>query len=258
MGDKQAQFLLNAMNAQTREKGAQAAQGKAEGLLRQMGGAEGVAKAVIDGREDWGKLKNTFGVPLIEMIRKEVLKQDKDFDFVVPTAVYKALTASLGNQEKQRGMMQSFVRNINAQVDRVTERMDDIGRWDVRALDIPRRALAKRFVGSGKEAVLEAYLTEISNEINKLSQGSQASIAQLGEESQKRWNAIHDPNLSLNQIKIVLDETKRMANMRLESVDATIELTRERLENVMKPDRSQSVDINLPTGSNFEILSVED
>ena len=59
-------------------------------------------------------------------------------------------------------------------------------------------------------------------------------------------------------MRIVLDETKRMANMRMKTVDDTIELTRERLTNVMKPDRNSSVDINLPTGSNFEILSVED
>ena len=234
-GDKNAQKMLDAINKQAGNKASAQSKGKIAGLLAKMGGAEGVAKAVIEGKEDWGKIKNTFGVPLIEVIRNKILETDKNFDFIVPTNVYKSLSGSLVNQEKQYGMMQSFVKNINAQVDRVGERMKDIGRWDLRALDMPMRTLKKKFKGSGKEVVLDAYLTEISNEINKLSQGSQASIAQLGEESQKRWNAIHDPNLSLKELQIILDETKNMANMRMKSVSDTIELTQERMRNVMKP-----------------------
>jgi len=257
-GDKEAQFLLNAMNEQARKKTEVQTQGKVQGLLEQMGGPEGVAKAIVEGREDWGKIKNTFGVPMIEMIRKEVLKQDAKFDFIVPTAVFKTLTSSLGNQEKQRGMMQSFVANINAQVNRVDEIMADIDRWGIRGLDLPKRELKKRLIGSGHEVTLEAYLTEISNEIGKLSTGSQASIRELSTEGQARWNKIHDPNLSLKEMKIILDETKNMAAMRMKTVDDTIELTKERMRNVMKPDRTSSVDINLPAGSNFEILSVED
>ena len=257
-GDKEAQFLLDAMNEQAKTKTEAQTQGKVQGLLEQMGGPEGVAKAIVEGREDWGKIKNTFGVPMIEMIRKEVLKQDAKFDFIVPTAVFKTLTSSLGNQEKQRGMMQSFVANINAQVNRVDEIMEDINRWGVRGLDLPKRELKKRLIGSGHEVTLEAYLTEISNEIGKLSTGSQASIRELSTEGQARWNKIHDPNLSLKEMKIILDETKNMAAMRMKTVDDTIELTKERMRNVMKPDRTSSVDINLPAGSNFEILSVED
>lgn len=154
--------------------------------------------------------------------------------------------------------MGSFVRNINFQVDRVDEIMQDINRWGIRGLDLPKRELIKRVKGSGKEITLDAYLTEISNEINKLSQGSQASIAQLGEESQKRWNKIHDPNLSIKEMKTILDETKNMANMRLQSADSELDFTRLRLENVRKGGSLQRSLPETQAGSLFEILSVEE
>lgn len=257
-GDKEAQFLLDAMNRQAMTKGAMQSRGKIQGLLSEMGGLEGVTQAVVDGRETIENVKNTFGVPVQEIVRDKALKKDKEMSFIAPREVVKNLTASLGNQEKQRGMMGSFVRNINFQVDRVDEIMQDINRWGIRGLDLPKRELIKRVKGSGKEITLDAYLTEISNEINKLSQGSQASIAQLGEESQKRWNKIHDPNLSIKEMKTILDETKNMANMRLQSADSELDFTRLRLENVRKGGSLQRSLPETQAGSLFEILSVEE
>jgi hypothetical protein len=259
-GDKEAEYLLTKITEQSGKKARAAGKGKLQSLLDAMGGGDAVAKAVVEGRQDWGKIKNTFGSPLIEMIRLKVEQLDPNFDFIVPTAVFKALGSSLTGQEKQRGMMQSFVQNINSQIDRVDEMIDDSNRWGIRILDVPRREIAKRVVGSGHEVAIEAYLMEISNEINKLSQGSQASIAQLGEESQKRWNAVHDPALSLNEVKIILDETRRMADMRMKSVERTIEITKSRMKSVLNPERGAYVDINMPKigESKFEILSVED
>jgi len=257
-GDKEAQFLLDAINKQAMTKGAMQSRGKIQGLLSEMGGLEGVTQAVVDGRETIENVKNTFGVPVQEIVRNKALKKDKEMSFIAPREVVKNLTASLGNQEKQRGMMGSFVRNINFQVDRVDEIMQDINRWGIRGLDLPKRELIKRVKGSGKEITLDAYLTEISNEINKLSQGSQASIAQLGEESQKRWNKIHDPNLSIKEMKTILDETKNMANMRLQSADSELDFTRLRLENVRKGGSLQRSLPETQAGSLFEILSVEE
>jgi len=230
-GDKNAQKLLDALMKRKEGAGKAAAKGKLGALFEAMG-TEGVAQAVIEGRETLENVKNTFGVPIQEVVRSKVLEIDPKFNFVIPRAVVKSLSSSLANQEKQRGMMGSFVNNINMQMGKVEELMGNIGRLGLRAVDLPIKELKKRFVGSGKEVVLEGYMQEISNEINKLSQGSQASVAQLGEESQKRWNRIHDTSLSYKEVMIIINATRDMANMRLKSADKELEFTKSRLENL--------------------------
>jgi DNA primase catalytic subunit len=136
-------------------------------------------------------------------------------------------------QQKQRGMMGSFVNNINRQVDKITTMSEDIvSRVGARALDLPLRELNVRFKGSGNERVFEAYMKEISAEIQKLSQGSTASIAQLPEQNRLEWEKIHDVNLSMNELKKVLAGTKEMANMRIGSVNDEIAYTLNKLGNV--------------------------
>jgi hypothetical protein len=149
---------------------------------------------------------------------------------IARAAETKALQTSLNAQEKSRGMMGGFVRNLNKQIDRVDQIAGDIkGRVGVRALDMPIRELKTRFIGSGQEQVLNAYLMEISNEIGKLSTGSQASIAELSVEAQKRWSKVHDPSLSINELKKILNETRDMGSMRLDSVDDELAYTKEKL-----------------------------
>jgi len=151
-------------------------------------------------------------------------------DQVVAKADYKGLTSSLAQQQKNAGMMGSFVSNLNKQVDRVDAVGNDIvKRVGVRALDMPIRKLKTEFIGSGNENILAAYTVEISNEIGKLSTGSAASIRELSVEAQARWAKIHDPNLSLRQLEIILNETKAMGNMRMESVNEEIQRTKELL-----------------------------
>jgi len=137
------------------------------------------------------------------------------------------------DQYKRRGAMGSFVSNLNKQMSKVQTRMEDIkSRVGLRALDLPWRELRTRFVGSGHENVLTGYMKEISAEISKLSQGATASVAQLSDTQQKEWDKIHDPNLSLKELLIVLEGTREMANMRLESVDEEITSTMEQLDNI--------------------------
>jgi len=151
-------------------------------------------------------------------------------DVIAQRAESDALTKSIANQEKVRGMMGGFVRNLNKQVDRVGQIGNDlVSRVGVRVLDLPIRELLTRFVGSGQEQVLESYLAEISNEIGKLSTGSSASVAELSTEAQKRWNKIHDPNLSMKELKKILDETQHQANMRITSSEEELKSTKQRL-----------------------------
>ena len=165
-------------------------------------------------------------------------------------ATYKALSSSLSQQQKNRGMMGSFVSNLVQQVDRVEEvERDLVNRVGIRAIDLPRRELVTKFKGSGAEKVLEAYLVEISNEIGKLSTGSAASIRELSIEAQKRWDKIHDPNLSIKELKLILDETKKMAQMRLSSTDQELETTKEAMSNIGKKTPKQEepkADVGIP------------
>ena len=235
-GDMEARNILDAMGKSDIEmamaKGEAAAIGKIAGLQEAMD-LEGTARAILEGRETIENVRNTFGVPIQETVRSLVLKQEPDFNFVQPRAIVKSLNSSLMQQQKNRGAMGSFVANINRQVDEVEKRSRDIiKRVGIRALDVPWRELNVRFIGSGHERVFEAYMKEISAEINKLSQGSTASVALLPEQGRIEWEKIHDVNLSMKKLMIVLRGTRDMANIRLKSVQDEIDSTIDRLSNV--------------------------
>ena len=95
-------------------------------------------------------------------------------------------------------------------------------------------------------------MCSISAEISKLSQGATQSIAQLSDTQQREWDRIHDPNLSLKELLIVLDGTREMANMRIQSTDEEIKETMDMLDNIR-------MERGLPpkTKSRFQILKVE-
>jgi hypothetical protein len=153
------------------------------------------------------------------------------------------LVGSLKNQEKIYGMMGGFVLNINKQINQVDTIMEKLNRLDVRALDMPLRELNTRIIGSGQEKVLQSYLMEISREIGKLSAGSSASIAELSVEAQKKWDSIHDPNLSLKQLKLILQATQEQANMRLDSSKEEIQITKGRMKGET-PQKTKPVQEN--------------
>jgi len=194
---------------------------------------EPIVKAVENGQILIDKVKNTFGVPVQTVVLQKVLDKNKDFNFIQPEAVVKSLSSSLSQQQKQRGMMGSFVTNINRQVDRIDEMSNDIiARVGARGLDLPIRELHVKFIGSGNERVFEAYMKEISAEILKLSSGSTASVAQLPEANRVEWEKIHDVNLSMRELKKVLAGTREMANIRIDSVNKEIDYTMEQLGDV--------------------------
>lgn len=152
-------------------------------------------------------------------------------DVALSRADIKGGTASLINQKKVRGMMGSFVRNIDKQISRIDEITSNIDRIGVRGLDVPWRELKTRAIGSADEKILEAYVAEISREIGKLTTGSSASIAELSVEAQKKWDKIHDVNLTLPELKRLLEETRHMGDMRLQSADEEISATRQSLKS---------------------------
>jgi len=235
-GNEEAKNTLKAMAQDDVTTAGKRSQASTKGKLTALYAAmdlDGVAKAILEGKETIDNVRNTFGVPIQEVVREKVLNVEPDFNFVQPRAIQKSLSSSLAQQQKNRGAMGSFVLNINGQLGKVDKIMNEvINRVGVRGLDLPFRELHTRFKGSGNERVLEAYMKEISVEIFKLSQGSTASVALLPEKGREEWEKIHDVNLSYTQLKKVLEGTRDMANIRLKSVNDEIKTTVERLGNI--------------------------
>ena len=130
-----------------------------------------------------------------------------------------------------RGMMNSFVKNLDFQVVRLKKNMDNISRVDARILNLPIREALMRVKGSAAESILTMYLTDISNDIAKLSTGSSASLAELSQSAQERWAKIHDPNLPIKELIMLVNETRQAAHGRIETADEAINETRAHLKS---------------------------
>ena len=235
-GDKESKQILGTMAAEkiasSEAIGEATAKGKVAGLLSVMD-ITGTVKAIREGRETIENVKNTFGIPIQEAMRKGVLAEEPGFNFVQPRAILASLTSSLRQQQKNRGSMGSFVKNISGQVNKIKGIADKmVKRAGLRAINVPYRELVTRFKGSGHENVFKAYMLEISREIDKLAQGSTGSVALGSVENQKLWDKVHDVNLSTKDLMIVLEGTKEMANVRLKSVDDELTETIKRMKNV--------------------------
>jgi len=144
----------------------------------------------------------------------------------------KAIGQSIGQQEKQMGAMGSFVRNLDAQVDKVKELSKELSSFDTRLLNIPLRAVRGKLAGSAEQAKYDMYLTEIESEIGKLATGSSASVAELSIGAQEKWARIHDKNLSLKDMISLLEETKNAGKMRMKSVEDQLKESRKRQRSV--------------------------
>lgn len=145
------------------------------------------------------------------------------------SAEYSANKKSTENQTKIRDMMQSYVKNMNAQIDRLGVILDDVTRVDARLANVPIRKWAMTVKGSAAESKVSMYLTEISNEIGKLSTGSAASVQELSQEAQKKWDKIHDPNLNIKDLLSLLRETKHAGDLRMKSIDDSLGETKGRM-----------------------------
>jgi hypothetical protein len=144
---------------------------------------------------------------------------------------FKALSSSLKNQQKVESMMSGFVRNLDFQAERLNKNAQELSRLDYRILNVPMRSAAMMIKGSPKESILSMYLTDISNDVAKLSTGSSASVAELSQNAQERWNKIHDPNLSIKDLIALVDETKIAAHGRIITTKDEMESTRQQMRH---------------------------
>ena len=140
-------------------------------------------------------------------------------------SAYKAGTSSLVQQTKNIGMMRGFVENIGAQtarLDNLISNPEFISRVGARGLDAPLREIKKSVSGAENERIVDAYMTELQNELNRLSSGNAQSIAQMSTESRDAWKKIYDGSLSIKQIKRLLDEANEFAYIRYNSAASAL------------------------------------
>lgn len=163
-------------------------------------------------------------------------------DVALMQSDYKAGDMSLKNMAKQEAPMSAFVLNINKQIGKLEELYKNDDRVGLRLLDVPIRELKVRAQGSGLEATRASYLLEVSNEIGKLSSGASASVQQLSDSAKEDWKKVHDPNLSLKELMLVLKATRDQANMRMTTWREAKEEVRKNLKasGVQEPSPQQA------------------
>jgi len=187
-----------------------------------------------DDVEAWGRAiqegrANLQDVPNRGTVRSSVIKwveKNGGADYAGSRAENSAYSSSLTQQQKQLGSMGSFVKNLNAQIDRVGQIGAELYTADARLMNVPIRKFRQMIAGSPQQSIYDMYITEIENEIGKLSTGSTASVAELSVGAQEKWAKIHDKNLSVNDMLKILKETKHAGDMRIKSVKEQIEDTR--------------------------------
>lgn len=212
-----------------------------------------LVKGVQSGRVSPMMIKNTMQVPVQSMVMAQVLTDNPDFNILSMEAKKDALTKSYGKLNLRHMFMKTFVANIDAQVVSLEGKYKEIEeagkRIGVRAFDMPLRDLKKKLIGAGEERVVDMFLMEISRETTKLAQGATESIAMLGEEEMKRWDAVHDGSLSINEIRKVLSATKELGGIRMKTFEDTLAVNWDMLN-----------DINgiKDTGNNFSDMSDDD
>jgi hypothetical protein len=185
----------------------------------------------------------------------------KESDLLSMTAEQKADAASLVGQQKGYDMASSYVKNMNSQLKEIKALLDkNVSRLGVRGADAVKRWGLTTLIGSSEEQKVSMILLDLSNEAGKLSSGSQQSVRQLSDSAADHWNKIHDPNLSIEDLKKVIDETGALANMRLDSLKSQKEETQARIKGRpsvfkgSKPAPSAGSKTDLGGGYSYEVV----
>lgn len=153
-------------------------------------------------------------------------------EYIVDQSSLAALRGSLNKQQRGRGALGAFIRNIDAQVSHVNELLtkasndDRVKRSGIRMLNVPWRDFQTTIMGDANEAVLATYLKEISNEITKITSGATESIAQLPEGAREAWDKIHDPTMPISELLKLIAEIQYAGHLRIKGVDEELEFTK--------------------------------
>ena len=159
-------------------------------------------------------------------------------------AELKQLDTSLSAQEKRHGAMQSFVGNMDRQYEKLKEIAEKIAAEDPRFMNVPRRAWNKYITGSADQSKFDTYLADLSREAAKIASGSEASIGAMPVEEVKKWDSLHDPNLSAKDIIDVMGATLGTSHARFDEVVDGLNRDRERRRQIQdRKDRGESTPV---------------
>lgn len=187
---------------------------------------EVVAQLLADGKITMNDISKRGGVKQQAAILKRAAELNPSLDPRADQAATSAFASSLTMQQRQLGMMGSFVKNMDYQVGRVKDLADELKTFDSRIMNVPLRAVRSKIAGSPLQAKYDMYITEIENEIGKLATGSAASISELSVGAQEKWAKIHDKNLSVKDMVSLLEETSKAGKMRMKSVQDQLSETK--------------------------------
>lgn len=173
----------------------------------------------------WSAAKQALGNPQFGG-GEDVSPSQAALNVVAMSHDTKAIGSAIVQLNKQIASMDSFVQNMDEQIDEVSRLSEDLFTFDIRLLNIPWRFLRGKIAGSALQTKYDLYLTELARENNKLAQGATQSIAAMSVEETKVWDRIHDKNLSVKDMLEVLRATRRAADIRMRSVQNALDRAR--------------------------------
>ena len=132
------------------------------------------------------------------------------------------MTKDIDAQQKKLGSMRSFALNIDKQAGKLNETIDKIFKLDAKILNHPVNKIMTDYVGSADRAVLAVLVGELSEEIGKLASGATDSVAALSEGGREKWDKIFNVNLPAKAMKQLVNESKEVALMRIDSMKESL------------------------------------
>jgi hypothetical protein len=192
---------------------------------------EVMAQLLADGKINTGDISKRGGNQQLAAILRRATEINPLLDPRAAQAGTAALASSMTMQQRQLGMMGSFVKNMDYQVDRVKALGEELKTFDSRIMNVPLRAVRSKIAGSALQSKYDMYITEIENEIGKLATGSAASISELSVGAQEKWAKIHDKNLSVKDMVSLLEETSKAGKMRMKSVESQLQETKTQMRD---------------------------
>jgi hypothetical protein len=118
-------------------------------------------------------------------------------------AVMDADKSAYRDLDKRGELIATFVNRIEANSPIVQNALKELGNKDSKLLNMPMNKV-KQYLGAGEWNALQLALKSLSNEIAKVESGS-LGIAEVSAEQARDMKKIHDSNLSLQDMKKVLD-----------------------------------------------------
>lgn len=145
---------------------------------------------------------------------------------------FKSDSSSLKKSQYLADTTRTFVGSMDGQIKRINilAKENPTTSTGLRILNLPINEAKRVIFGSPNLSKYRMYITQIENEAGKISTGSQASIRELNEGTQKKWEKIHDKNLNLGDMLSLLKETRTDAQIKADEMTKTVEMIRTRMK----------------------------